>query len=232
MEHNKIREAIKIFFKNDCYLIDNDLHEQALSHMLGVYLGQAFPNYNVDCEWNKNLKRPKTINLQDLVQLIKEYVKNIKQEKLFSEYETYQADSIKILDSILDSSSNDFVEDSNKDFYLLVRFDEELKRVTGSGINMIKSVRPDIIVHHRGTNDNLVVLEVKKKQNSKRYQLLKLFDLTKLAALTLQLGYKSAYYIEFNNFSWSEINICQSKFVKKHYLSSNAKCNVFEVTFK
>ncbi len=232
MKHDKIKEALKQFFKNDYYLIDNNLHEQTLTHMLGIYLGQIFANYNVDCEWNKNLQGPKVIDLQVLMESISRYIKNISQRTSSEIAKTYKSGVIERLDKILDSSFRDYVVDSNKDRYLLIAFDETLKMITTGGKNMIKSIRPDIIVHHRGTNDNLIAFEVKKKQSNKRYNLLKLFDLTKLTALTQQLGYKSAYYIEFNDLKWSEIVINQSKFVKTHYIAPNGNCNVYEVTFK
>ncbi|WP_414828525.1 hypothetical protein [Alteromonas sp. H39] len=54
------------------------------------------------------------------------------------------------------------------------------------------TVFPDIIVHHRGTNENFVVIEMKKtsSQESDGY------DLAKLNAFKEQLGYQFAIFVK------------------------------------
>jgi len=52
------------------------------------------------------------------------------------------------------------------------------------------SVRPDIIVHHRGTDDNLIVIEAKKAGYRGEDN-----DEEKLKAYKSELGYKFAYKI-------------------------------------
>ena len=58
-----------------------------------------------------------------------------------------------------------------------------------------KTVFPDIIVHKRGTNQNLLVIEMKKSTNSQGEEGKK-FDLQKLKAFKTQLNYKFAIFIE------------------------------------
>ena len=56
-----------------------------------------------------------------------------------------------------------------------------------------RTVFPDIVVHRRGTSDNLLVVEVKKttsRISSKR-------DLQKLRAFREQLGYQYALFLKF-----------------------------------
>lgn len=54
-----------------------------------------------------------------------------------------------------------------------------------------KTVFPDIIVHRRGTDRNLLVIEVKKSSNG----LDETYDLMKLVAFREQMGYRHAAFI-------------------------------------
>lgn len=56
-----------------------------------------------------------------------------------------------------------------------------------------KDVVPDIIVHRRMTQDNLLVIEVKKSTNAEPDEK----DLAKLQAFRDQLGYRNALFIRF-----------------------------------
>lgn len=54
-------------------------------------------------------------------------------------------------------------------------------------------VYPDIIVHHRNTDENLLVIEVKKSTSSGSRE----FDLHKLRAYMSQLGYRYGAFVRF-----------------------------------
>lgn len=82
--------SIDCLLENDSYLLEEDLHEQSISHKLAEYIQQELPEWDVDCEYNKDLDEVKSL------------------------------------------------EDYDKD-----------------------SVRPDIVVHTRGTNENILVIEIK-----------------------------------------------------------------------
>lgn len=56
-----------------------------------------------------------------------------------------------------------------------------------------KTVFPDIIIHHRGTDENFVVIEVKKSSNPEGDE----WDLRKLKAFKEQLGYQMAIFVYF-----------------------------------
>jgi hypothetical protein len=56
-----------------------------------------------------------------------------------------------------------------------------------------KTVFPDIIIHKRGTDQNFVVIEVKKSSNPESDD----WDLAKLAAFKNQLGYEIAMFFRF-----------------------------------
>lgn len=55
------------------------------------------------------------------------------------------------------------------------------------------SVFPDIIIHKRMTDENLLVIEVKKSTNSESNE----FDLEKLCAFREELGYRKGLFIHF-----------------------------------
>lgn len=57
-----------------------------------------------------------------------------------------------------------------------------------------QTVFPDIIIHHRGTDENLVVIEIKKSSNPQSPDR----DFQKLTAFKSQLGYQYAAFIKFN----------------------------------
>ena len=48
----KIKNALLRFYKEDSYLIDNNVHERSLTFRCGMYLQNEFPNWKVDCEYN------------------------------------------------------------------------------------------------------------------------------------------------------------------------------------
>jgi hypothetical protein len=57
-----------------------------------------------------------------------------------------------------------------------------------------KTVYPDIIVHRRGSRENLLVIEIKKNSNKSGRDT----DLAKLAGYRRELGYRAALFIEFS----------------------------------
>jgi len=50
----KLRSAIRTLFKQDAFLLEHNANERAVSHKLAEYLQQQFPDYNVDCEYNRD----------------------------------------------------------------------------------------------------------------------------------------------------------------------------------
>ena len=64
---------------------------------------------------------------------------------------------------------------------------------------------PDIIIHHRGTSQNLADIEVKKSTNPEADD----WDMRKLAAFRDQLGYNETLFSRFKTgssdvgFEWS-----------------------------
>ena len=104
----KIKNTLLLFYKEDSYLIDNNVHERSLTFRLGMYLQNEFPNWKVDCEYNKNCQ-------------------------------TFQYNKL-----------------------LSARCDKEPKfNCKECGDHRKCTVFPDIIIHQRGTDKNLLVIEAK-----------------------------------------------------------------------
>jgi hypothetical protein len=68
---------------------------------------------------------------------------------------------------------------------------ESFKKTAESDDENAVTVYPDIIVHHRGTRDNLIVIEAKKTSNKNGD------DSDKLEAYKSDLGYRFAFYVKF-----------------------------------
>jgi hypothetical protein len=57
------QDAVKLLFANDVFLLESDVHEQAIAAKLALYLTPHFPNHNVDVEYNRHGLEPKKVNL-------------------------------------------------------------------------------------------------------------------------------------------------------------------------
>ena len=134
---NKILRAYLRLLKNDGYLLTSKANERSITHRLAIYIEDEFPDYNVDCEFNRKGLEPKK----------------------------------------LDS------------------FKKKVDTDDAKGV----SVYPDIIVHHRGTADNLVVIEAKTSSNGEECQMPTpcACDRCKLRAYKADLRYRHAFYVIF-----------------------------------
>lgn len=52
---NKIKSALEEVLKNDAYLLKININERTIAHKLATYLQCEFPDYDVDCEYNRNV---------------------------------------------------------------------------------------------------------------------------------------------------------------------------------
>jgi hypothetical protein len=68
-----------------------------------------------------------------------------------------------------------------------------------------KTVYPDIVVHHRGTDENLLVIEVKKSTSKIDND----FDLSKLAQFKYQLKYCCALFLKFTTGDKDTVGVSQ-----------------------
>ena len=77
----RFEKVLTKFQSNEQYLMHNDIGERALVHKLAEYLQDEFQEYNVDCEFNRNLEEVKRL------QKIKEYVQSRRNSGELSDYE-------------------------------------------------------------------------------------------------------------------------------------------------
>jgi hypothetical protein len=52
---NKVNLSIEEFIDKEHYLLENNLNERAITARLMLYLQKNFPEYDVDCEYNKDI---------------------------------------------------------------------------------------------------------------------------------------------------------------------------------
>ncbi|UTW60235.1 hypothetical protein KFE96_07955 [Kordiimonas sp. SCSIO 12603] len=134
MDENKIKgavnKALEQLLDSDQYLLSNDVNERSISHRLAIYLEPLFPEWHVDCEYNKNHDDPKRLRIP--------------------------------------------------------------RRKIVSADTQATTVYPDIIVHKRNTDKNLLVIEMKKTSNQED----DIYDLHKLKAFKEQLGYEYSIFLK------------------------------------
>lgn len=123
-------QALDKLVQEDHELFAFDVNERSLTHKMAEHLKPLFPNWHVDCEYNRK-----------------------------------GHDDTKRLGLPVEGGEADDTE--------------------------AKTVYPDIIIHHRGLPENLLVVEVKKSDNLNRN-----IDFQKLHAFVDQLGYKYAAFVE------------------------------------
>lgn len=49
----KIEEALRLLYKKDRFLITNTTNERSITHKFAEYIQSLFPEWNVDCEYNR-----------------------------------------------------------------------------------------------------------------------------------------------------------------------------------
>jgi len=58
-----ISAAIADFHETDQYLLKSDLNERTISHRFALHLQRRLPDWEVDCEYNRNLDAVKALEL-------------------------------------------------------------------------------------------------------------------------------------------------------------------------
>jgi hypothetical protein len=61
-----ILAAVDSLLDRDAYLLEVDANERTISHRLAMYLEREFPDFNVDCEFNRDGIEPKRLRALDL----------------------------------------------------------------------------------------------------------------------------------------------------------------------
>ncbi len=53
---NDFMKALSEFLLKERFLLENNINERSLTHKLAEYLQKHFPDYNVDCEYNRMME--------------------------------------------------------------------------------------------------------------------------------------------------------------------------------
>lgn len=197
-EYQKIIiRTLKKFLKKDSYLSDVDANERSQTHKIAEYLQQILPGYNVDCEYNRNLRQEKTLNFFEIVDKIKNFLGDTSSPNNLAGYKkTTVRKLLRMISTkniISDESNNPQTRDGNNYVGYLTFTDESQNKY-------IKRVFPDIIAHLRGTNTNKIVIEAKKEGH--KHPEAELFDRIKLGLFTKQNGqfdYDIGFFITLPN---------------------------------
>ena len=59
--YTRVEMAIKSFLERDCQLLYLGANERSVSHKIAEHLQRQFPEYHIDCEYNRHGELPKTI---------------------------------------------------------------------------------------------------------------------------------------------------------------------------
>lgn len=69
MKQAKVEEqlnvALGLLYTQDAYLLNVGANERAITHRLGMYLQDEFPDWHVDCEYNRDGHEPKRVTLAE-----------------------------------------------------------------------------------------------------------------------------------------------------------------------
>lgn len=178
----KIKKGLNYLLKNDSYLLENNLSERSITHKLAEYYQKIFFEWNVDCEYNKNLDEAKIINIDPemLLRCMADYIESTKNH-------IKDVVSITNLEKQLRRPKIEYVRELDLVLFIL-------KLTNGEIIK--KTIFPDIIIHHRGTRDNYIVFEAKKSVNKNKES--RFYDLIKLATLvnSPEYAYKKGVFID------------------------------------
>lgn len=191
-----IKIGLRMLTVNDKYLLERDINERSITHKLAEHCTPLFASWDVDCEFNKNLTGPKKINIDpsDFLKRMADFLDAVSSRDSISSDYSFLREAHVELEEV--QRLRDELRNPNNLIY-----DEELDLITfvlneTNGKKISKAIFPDIIVHKRGTKENLLVIEVKKSTNTLRAA--RLYDLVKLHVLVSdpEYAYKYAYFID------------------------------------
>jgi len=142
-----VDEPLDSFIEVDHELLWRDVSERAISHKFAEHIQRRFPDWQVDCEYNRFEFEKKVTHISKRIwsQLVKE---------------GQAQETIRYEDLLVDDAP--------------------------------PTVFPDIIVHHRGVQENLLVIEIKKAKSPDIG-----WDERKLDAYIRELGYRIGLLLVF-----------------------------------
>lgn len=219
---SKILIGLDILLSRDSYLLVQDIHERTITHKLAEYYQQLFPDWNVDCEYNKNLSGPKKIAIdpKEILEEMANFIERHYGDNFLSTFlgDEFTMEDLEDLERELKNRENILYNDELDLVYFVIN--------ETSGKKIVKTIFPDIIIHHRGTKDNNIVIEAKKSSNKNKKS--RLYDLVKLMTLvnSSEYNYKYGFFIDIPIGK----DLSKHKCFKSNSLLSNKK--VFQINSK
>lgn len=191
-DNTRIQYGLNMLLRFDEYLLAQNLSERSLTHKLAEHFQTLFYEWDVDCEYNRNLGRPKEIII-DAKNILEQMANTLEGNK-------YLVNLFKKSDNVHETKKQ--MQDLEKQLRdPKLEYSEELDIIwfvltLANNKTVKKTIYPDIIIHHRGTSDNNIVLEVKKTVNDNRKA--RAYDLIKLMTLvsSYDFKYKRGYFID------------------------------------
>lgn len=191
-DQSRIQLGLDILLRQDAYLLKNITSERSITHKLGEHYQFVFNEWNVDCEFNRNLGDPKTIEIDPEVILSQMAEKLADKGHILDMLDL--GDNRKVVEELenlekqlKDPRNIDYTEELGVAFFTLTLV---------NGKKLKKAIYPDIIIYHRGTKDNHIVIECKKSINKdprdRAYDLIKLITL----ATSSNFMYRAGYFID------------------------------------
>ena len=214
---DKVLAGLEMLLANDGYLLLNDANERSITHKLAEYIQLLMQGWNVDCEYNKHGKNVKRLGMSasELLGAMKDLIaKALHEEKIQQKDADWAISSIESHENLIDIYGEKVPRRVVRSLYMQITekvqgmdFEEfgGLLKIVVTRMNDRRgniqdvSIFPDIIVHHRGTEDNLIVIETKKSNEPRNERWL--WDYVKLIAmmhLTGLYAYKYGYFINLS----------------------------------
>lgn len=211
---DKVFDGLNMLLADDGYLLLNDTSERSITHKLAEHIQFFMQDWNVDCEYNKHGKNIKRLGLSasELLGAMKDLIaKALREEKIQQKDADWAISSIESHEDLIDIYGEKVPRTVAESLYAQITEKaqgtdfEEFGGVLKIVVTRMKdrrgsiqdvSIFPDIIVHHRGTEDNLIVIETKKSSEPRNERWL--WDYVKLIAmmhLTGLYAYKYGYFI-------------------------------------
>jgi len=211
-DFKKIEVGLNLLINNDGYLLYKNINERSITHKLAEYLQNLFPEWNVDCEYNKNIDLLKDLDPRELLLKMANYLEEVFPNQNIRRDDIYSREEISDLVRQLHNPEKlKYIEGLDIYVFLLdIDGEEELQ-----------TIYPDIIIHRRGTHENHIVIEAKKTKNRSRKA--RLYDLAKLAILVSSSNYnyrKGIFidlpvgndYTNFSSYKKEKVNYCSKLF--------------------
>lgn len=187
----RVQQGLEALLRFDGYLLAHNLSERTLTHKLAEHYQNLFHEWSVDCEYNRNLGAPKKIIIEPK-EILRQMADTLESSGYLLDFKLTDdghviKEQMKDLERQLRDPRLEYVEELDVVWFVLTLSNNKKVR---------KTIYPDIIIHHRGTGNNHIVLEAKKSVNTDRKA--RAYDFVKLMTLvsSSDFHYRRGYFID------------------------------------